>query len=70
MAELRSLTGWPSYTGSGHPRPGSYHVGAAASNDIVLPAGPATLGQLALDAQGRGYSRWRLAQRCGCAARR
>ncbi|MEE7548634.1 DUF1684 domain-containing protein [Xanthomonas sp. Kuri4-1] len=52
IAELRSPSGWLSYTGSGRLRPGSYRVGAAPSNDIVLGSGPVSLGQLLLDGTG------------------
>jgi uncharacterized protein (DUF1684 family) len=46
LERLRAPDGWLSYTGSGRLRPGEYRVGAAADNDVVLPAGPARLGLL------------------------
>lgn len=49
LAQLRAPDGWLSYTGSGRLRPGTYRVGAAADNDVVLPGGPAHLGWLQLE---------------------
>ncbi len=51
LARLRAPDGWLSYTGSGRLRPGTYRIGAAGDNDIVLPGGPAYLGVLRLEAE-------------------
>ncbi|AOD14740.1 DUF1684 domain-containing protein [Xanthomonas fragariae] len=53
LTRLRAPDGWLSYTGSGRVRAGHYQVGSDPHSDIVLPAGPAQLGQLTLDADGR-----------------
>lgn len=52
LARLRAPDGWLSYTGSGRVRAGRYQVGSDPRSDLVLPAGPAHLGQLSLDASG------------------
>ncbi|MEA9897698.1 DUF1684 domain-containing protein [Xanthomonas campestris pv. raphani] len=52
-AQLHAPDGWLSYTGSGRVRPGRYRVGADPHADIVLPAGPAQLGNLTLDPEGQ-----------------
>ncbi|WP_338334498.1 MULTISPECIES: DUF1684 domain-containing protein [Xanthomonas] len=52
LRQLRAPDGWLSYTGSGRVRAGQYRVGSDPHSDIVLPAGPAQLGQLTLDAAG------------------
>lgn len=52
-AALRQPDGYLSLSGSGLVREGESRVGAAADNDIVLPLGPAHLGRLSLDAEGR-----------------
>ncbi|PPU98325.1 hypothetical protein XpopCFBP1817_04025 [Xanthomonas populi] len=52
LTRLRAPDGWLSYTGSGRVRAGQYRVGSDSHSDIVLPAGPAQLGQLTLDAGG------------------
>ncbi|WP_372381400.1 DUF1684 domain-containing protein [Xanthomonas sp. NCPPB 1754] len=52
LRQLRAPDGWLSYTGSGRVRAGQYRVGSDPLSDIVLPAGPAQLGQLTLDAAG------------------
>lgn len=59
VERLRTPDGWLSLVGSGRVQPGRYRVGSDAGNDIVLPAGPAHLGQLALDAHG--HARFRAA---------
>lgn len=53
LNQLRARDGWLSYTGSGRVRAGQYRVGSDPHSDIVLPAGPAQLGQLTLDAAGQ-----------------
>ncbi|RBJ42965.1 DUF1684 domain-containing protein [Xanthomonas oryzae] len=53
LTQLRAPDGWLSYTGSGRLRAGQYRVGSDPHGDIVLPAGPAQLGQLTLDAAGQ-----------------
>lgn len=55
LARLRAVDGWLSYTGSGRLKPGTYRVGSAADNDLVLPGGPARLGLLQLDKDGRAW---------------
>lgn len=52
LARLRAGDGWLSYIGSGRLRPGSYRLGSAPGNDLLLPAGPAQLGLLEVDANG------------------
>ncbi len=52
LAQVRAPDGWLSYTGSGRVRAGRYQVGSDLRSDLVLPAGPAQLGELSLDAQG------------------
>ncbi|KQQ84456.1 hypothetical protein ASF73_15405 [Xanthomonas sp. Leaf131] len=52
LTRLRAPDGWLSYTGSGRVRAGQYRVGSDPHSDIALPAGPAQLGQLTLDAVG------------------
>lgn len=52
IARLRAPDGWLSYTGSGRLKKGSYHVGSAPTNDLVLPAGPAQLGMLEISDEG------------------
>ncbi|MGH8052854.1 MAG: DUF1684 domain-containing protein [Stenotrophomonas sp.] len=52
IARLRAPDGWLSYTGSGRVKLGSHRVGSAATNDIVLPSGPAQLGTLEVAADG------------------
>lgn len=53
LKQLRAPDGWLSYTGSGRVRAGQYRVGSDPQSDIVLPAGPARLGQLTFDAAGQ-----------------
>lgn len=53
LQRLRTPDGWLSYTGSGRVRAGHYQVGSDPRSDLVLPAGPAQLGQLTLDGDGR-----------------
>ena len=53
LASLRAPEGWLSYTGSGRLKTGAYRVGSAASNDIVLPSGPAELGFLQVSNDGQ-----------------
>ncbi|MCL1499130.1 DUF1684 domain-containing protein [Xanthomonas nasturtii] len=53
LKQLRAPDGWLSYTGSGRVRAGQYRVGSDPRSDIVLPAGPAQLGLLTLDAAGQ-----------------
>jgi len=53
LRQLRSPDGWLSYTGSGRVRAGQYWVGSDPHSDIVLPAGPARLGQLTMGAAGQ-----------------
>jgi hypothetical protein len=53
LTQLRAPDGWLSYTGSGRVRAGQYRVGSDPQSDIVLPAGPAQLGQLTLGTDGR-----------------
>lgn len=55
MARLRAADGWLSYIGSGQLKPGSYSVGSAAGNTLLLPAGPASLGVLQLDKDGQAH---------------
>ncbi|UKE52655.1 DUF1684 domain-containing protein [Xanthomonas translucens] len=50
VARLRAAGGWLSYTGSGRLYSGVHQVGSAADNDVQLPAGPAHLGSLRIDA--------------------
>ncbi len=50
---LRAPEGWLSYVGSGLIRPGRHRIGRDRHNDIVLPDGPAQLGVVELDKQGR-----------------
>ncbi|MFC3656948.1 DUF1684 domain-containing protein [Xanthomonas hyacinthi] len=50
VARLRAPSGWLSYTGSGRLRSGVHQVGSAAGNDVRLPAGPAHLGSVRVDA--------------------
>ncbi len=50
VARLRAPGGWLSYIGSGRLRSGVHQVGSAAGNDVQLPAGPAHLGSLRIDA--------------------
>ncbi|MEA9578170.1 DUF1684 domain-containing protein [Xanthomonas nasturtii] len=52
LAHVRAPDGWLSYTASGRVRAGRYQVGSDPHSDVVLPAGPAQLGQLSLDAEG------------------
>lgn len=52
LARLRAPDGWLSYTGSGKLKPGSYNVGSAADNDVVLPGGPQRLGVLEVGSDG------------------
>lgn len=52
LARLRAPDGWLSYTGSGRLRPGRYRVGSGRGNQILLPGGPARLGELNLGADG------------------
>ncbi len=52
LARLRASDGWLSYIGSGRLKPGTYRVGSAAGNDLLLPAGPAQLGVLKIDGNG------------------
>ena len=52
IARLRAPDGWLSYIGSGRLKKGSYRVGSAPTNDIVLPAGPAQLGTLDIGPDG------------------
>ncbi len=52
IARLRAPDGWLSYIGSGRLKEGSYHVGSAPTNDVVLPAGPEQLGTLDIGADG------------------
>ncbi len=52
MMQLRAADGWLSYTGSGRLKPGTYSVGSAAGNGIVLPTGPAKLGVLTIGNDG------------------
>lgn len=52
LASLRAPDGWLSYTGSGRLKAGTYSVGSAAANDVVLPGGPAELGMLQVDREG------------------
>ncbi|WP_305804989.1 DUF1684 domain-containing protein [Stenotrophomonas sp. YIM B06876] len=53
LARLRAADGWLSYTGSGRLKPGRYRVGSGSGNQLVLPGGPARLGELVLDPDGR-----------------
>ncbi|MGV8959447.1 MAG: DUF1684 domain-containing protein [Stenotrophomonas sp.] len=53
LAGLRAADGWLSYTGSGRLKPGRYRVGSGSGNELVLPGGPARLGELVLDPDGR-----------------
>lgn len=55
LEELRASDGWLSYTGSGRLKPGRYRIGSGPDNDIRLPGGPARLGILTLDDQGRAH---------------
>lgn len=50
VARLRAPGGWLSYIASGRLRDGVHQVGSAADNDVQLPAGPAHLGRLRVDA--------------------
>lgn len=52
LDQVRAADGWLSYTGSGRLRAGRYRVGSDPHGDLVLPAGPAQLGELSLDAEG------------------
>lgn len=52
VALLRAPMGWLSYTGSGRLRAGTYRVGSAQDNDVVLPGGPAQLGTLRIGEDG------------------
>ncbi|MCD0280367.1 DUF1684 domain-containing protein [Xanthomonas melonis] len=60
LARLRAPEGWLSFIGSGRVQVGRHRVGSDADSDIVLPVGPAQLGQLTLDAQG--HARFEVAQ--------
>lgn len=50
---LQKPDGYLSLIGSGLLQPGTHRVGHAPDNDIVLPQGPAHLGLLTLDTEGR-----------------
>ncbi|WP_449467254.1 DUF1684 domain-containing protein [Stenotrophomonas humi] len=52
IARLRAPDGWLSYIGSGRLKKGSYQVGSAPTNDVVLPDGPEQLGTLDIGADG------------------
>lgn len=53
IASLKKPDGWFSFAGSGIVNVGESKVGAAKDNDIVLSKGPAHLGTLILDPQGK-----------------
>ncbi|HQX64616.1 MAG TPA: DUF1684 domain-containing protein, partial [Dokdonella sp.] len=57
IASLKKPDGWLSYAGSGVVNPGKSTLGTASDNTIVLPRGPAHLGTLILDAQGKATFR-------------
>lgn len=52
-AKLREPDGWLSFTGSGQVAAGTYRVGSAADNHIVVPGGPAHWGVLSLAEGGK-----------------
>lgn len=52
LAGLKAADGWLNIVGRWWIEPGSYSLGSAADNDIVVPAGPAKLGTLVQDEAG------------------
>ncbi len=54
---LKRPDGYLSFIGSGLVHEGESRVGSAPDNDIVLPNGPARLGTLRLDHEGRAHFR-------------
>ena len=56
-ASLKKPDGWLSYAGSGIVNPGKNTIGTASDSTIVLPRGPAHLGTLILDANGKAAFR-------------
>ncbi|EEW25593.1 protein of unknown function DUF1684 [Rhodobacter ferrooxidans] len=57
LADLAAEDGWLNLTDRLELTPGTHRVGSAADNDLVLTAGPAHLGVLVLDDDGRASLR-------------
>lgn len=59
LAELTAPSGWLSLSGFGWLRAGANRIGSAADNDLVFQGGPAHLGVVTLDPEGRTRLRLR-----------